>query len=72
MDVLTATKASCSALIILQGTAQRFAQTGRRRWHGLCLRAEKSQSQSLSKYDLWTLNTFPDLNVAFGDIVPEA
>jgi len=43
------------------------------RWRrrGLCLRAEKSQSQSLSKYDLCTLNPFPDLNVAFGDIVPE-
>ena len=27
MDVLTATKASCSALIILQGTAQPFALT---------------------------------------------
>ena len=25
MDVLTATKVSCSALIILQGTVQRFA-----------------------------------------------
>ena len=48
-------------------SAQPFALTGvDSAWEQKNLKANP-----LSKYDLCTLNLFLDLNVAFGDIVPE-
>ena len=50
-------------------TAQWFALTGAS--VDSVLEQKNLKAKSLSKYDLCTLNPFPDLNFAFGDIVPE-
>ena len=34
---------------------------------GLCLGAEKLKAKSLSKYDQYTLNPFPNFSVVFGE-----